>query len=61
MDMVARSVTASTSSSTEEVNMDIFEWMVEHIDTVYRIWVVVMILATAWAVKTLIDLWREDK
>lgn len=41
--------------------MDIFEWMVEHIDTVYRVWVVVMILATAWAVKTLIDLWREDK
>ena len=39
--------------------MDIFEWMVENIDTVYRIWVAVMILAAAWLVITVIDIWRN--
>ena len=45
--------------STKEVNMDIFEWMVENIDTVYRVWVAVMILAAAWLVITVIDIWRS--
>lgn len=59
MDTVVRSVTASTSWSTEEVNMDIFEWMVENIDTVYRIWLAVFTLTAAYLIKLIIDIWRD--
>lgn len=59
MDTAVRSVTASTSWSTEEVSMDIFEWMVENIDTVYRIWLAVFILTAAYLIKLIIDIWRD--
>ena len=39
--------------------MDIFEWMVENIDTVYRIWLAVFILTAAYLIKLIIDIWRD--
>ncbi len=39
----------------------IFEWMVENIDKTITIWTVAMIMAIAYLIKTIIDIWRDRK
>lgn len=39
----------------------IFEWMVENIDETITIWTVAMIMAIAYLIKTIIDIWRDRK
>lgn len=35
------------------------EWMVENIDKAITIWAVVMAVTTVYAIKTIIDIWRN--
>ena len=39
----------------------IFEWMVENIGKAITIWTVAKIMAIAYLIKTIIDIWRDRK